>query len=168
MAPLPVKPRDIPNLITGLRILLVAPFLWLLLEGTLRRGAAAVRGRRHLRRAGRIPRQILRLDQRARRHPRSHCRQAVLLTGRDPGVGLAARTAGLAGHAGAGTGCPHPRRRDRLSSADRALPGRAADDQQAEYLAAVDAGAGGRHPTTESCRCPMWLLETLIGLISPH
>ncbi len=29
---LPVKPRDIPNLITGLRILLVAPFLWLLLE----------------------------------------------------------------------------------------------------------------------------------------
>ena len=34
MAPLPFKfePRDIPNLITGLRILLVAPFLWLLLE----------------------------------------------------------------------------------------------------------------------------------------
>lgn len=32
MAPLPVKPRDIPNLITGLRILLVAPFLWLLLK----------------------------------------------------------------------------------------------------------------------------------------
>jgi cardiolipin synthase len=32
MASLPVKPRDIPNLITGLRILLVAPFLWLLLE----------------------------------------------------------------------------------------------------------------------------------------
>ena len=32
MASLPLKPRDIPNLITGLRILLVAPFLWLLLE----------------------------------------------------------------------------------------------------------------------------------------
>lgn len=32
MVPLPFKPRDIPNLITGLRILLVAPFLWLLLE----------------------------------------------------------------------------------------------------------------------------------------
>jgi cardiolipin synthase len=32
MAPLPFKSRDIPNLITGLRILLVAPFLWLLLE----------------------------------------------------------------------------------------------------------------------------------------
>jgi cardiolipin synthase len=31
VAPLPFKPRDIPNLITGLRILLVAPFLWLLL-----------------------------------------------------------------------------------------------------------------------------------------
>ena len=29
---MPFKPRDIPNLITGLRILLVAPFLWLLLE----------------------------------------------------------------------------------------------------------------------------------------
>lgn len=27
-----LKPHDIPNLITGLRILLVAPFLWLLLE----------------------------------------------------------------------------------------------------------------------------------------
>ena len=27
-----LKPRDIPNLITGVRILLVAPFLWLLLE----------------------------------------------------------------------------------------------------------------------------------------
>lgn len=40
MAPLPVKPRDIPNLITGLRILLVAPFLWLLLEE--RHGAALV------------------------------------------------------------------------------------------------------------------------------
>lgn len=32
MAPRPLKPRDIPNLITALRILLVAPFLWLLLE----------------------------------------------------------------------------------------------------------------------------------------
>ena len=32
VAPLDLKPRDIPNLITGLRILLVAPFLWLLLE----------------------------------------------------------------------------------------------------------------------------------------
>lgn len=32
MAPLPLKARDIPNLITGLRILLVAPFLWLLLD----------------------------------------------------------------------------------------------------------------------------------------
>jgi cardiolipin synthase len=32
VAPLPFKARDIPNLITGLRILLVAPFLWLLLE----------------------------------------------------------------------------------------------------------------------------------------
>ncbi|MBS1224087.1 MAG: CDP-alcohol phosphatidyltransferase [Proteobacteria bacterium] len=32
MASLIFKPRDIPNLITGLRILLVAPFLWLLLE----------------------------------------------------------------------------------------------------------------------------------------
>ncbi len=32
MASLPFKPRDIPNLITGLRMLLVAPFLWLLLE----------------------------------------------------------------------------------------------------------------------------------------
>ncbi|HOB61533.1 MAG TPA: CDP-alcohol phosphatidyltransferase family protein [Candidatus Competibacteraceae bacterium] len=32
MAPLPLRARDIPNLITGLRILLVAPFLWLLLE----------------------------------------------------------------------------------------------------------------------------------------
>ncbi len=32
MVSLPFKPRDIPNLITGLRILLVAPFLWLLLE----------------------------------------------------------------------------------------------------------------------------------------
>ena len=32
MAPLVLKPRDIPNLITSLRILLVAPFLWLLLE----------------------------------------------------------------------------------------------------------------------------------------
>ena len=32
MTSLPVKPHDIPNLITGLRILLVAPFLWLLLK----------------------------------------------------------------------------------------------------------------------------------------
>lgn len=32
VAPFPLKARDIPNLITGLRILLVAPFLWLLLE----------------------------------------------------------------------------------------------------------------------------------------
>lgn len=32
VVPLPFKSRDIPNLITGLRILLVAPFLWLLLE----------------------------------------------------------------------------------------------------------------------------------------
>jgi cardiolipin synthase len=32
VARLPLKARDIPNLITGLRILLVAPFLWLLLE----------------------------------------------------------------------------------------------------------------------------------------
>lgn len=32
MAPLFLKPRDIPNIITGLRILLVAPFLWLLLK----------------------------------------------------------------------------------------------------------------------------------------
>ena len=32
MVLLPFKPRDIPNLITSLRILLVAPFLWLLLE----------------------------------------------------------------------------------------------------------------------------------------
>lgn len=32
MAPPPFRSRDIPNLITGLRILLVAPFLWLLLE----------------------------------------------------------------------------------------------------------------------------------------
>jgi cardiolipin synthase len=32
MAPRPLKLRDIPNLITALRILLVAPFLWLLLE----------------------------------------------------------------------------------------------------------------------------------------
>lgn len=32
MIPVPLKPRHIPNLITGLRILLVAPFLWLLLE----------------------------------------------------------------------------------------------------------------------------------------
>lgn len=32
MASLPLKPCDIPNLITGLRILLVAPFLWLILE----------------------------------------------------------------------------------------------------------------------------------------
>ena len=32
MASLPLKPCDIPNLITSLRILLVAPFLWLLLE----------------------------------------------------------------------------------------------------------------------------------------
>lgn len=40
MAPLAVKTRDIPNLITGLRILLVAPFLWLLLEE--RYGAALV------------------------------------------------------------------------------------------------------------------------------
>lgn len=40
MAPLPVKPRDIPNLITGLRIVLVAPFLWLLLEA--RYGAALI------------------------------------------------------------------------------------------------------------------------------
>lgn len=32
MAPLLLKARHIPNLITGLRILLVAPFLWALLE----------------------------------------------------------------------------------------------------------------------------------------
>jgi cardiolipin synthase (CMP-forming) len=32
MAPRPLEPRDIPNLITVLRILLVVPFLWLLLE----------------------------------------------------------------------------------------------------------------------------------------
>ena len=32
MALRPPEPRDIPNLITGLRIVLVAPFLWLLLE----------------------------------------------------------------------------------------------------------------------------------------
>lgn len=32
MALRPLEPRDTPNLITGLRILLVAPFLWLLLE----------------------------------------------------------------------------------------------------------------------------------------
>jgi cardiolipin synthase len=32
VAPRPIRPSDIPNLITGLRILLVAPFLWLLLE----------------------------------------------------------------------------------------------------------------------------------------
>lgn len=32
MAPWPLKTRDIPNLITSLRILLVPPFLWLLLR----------------------------------------------------------------------------------------------------------------------------------------
>ncbi len=32
VASLPFKTRDIPNLITGLRILLVPPFLWLLLQ----------------------------------------------------------------------------------------------------------------------------------------
>lgn len=32
MAPVSLKPRDIPNIITSLRILLVAPFLWLLLD----------------------------------------------------------------------------------------------------------------------------------------
>ncbi|MFO1371186.1 MAG: CDP-alcohol phosphatidyltransferase family protein [Candidatus Competibacteraceae bacterium] len=32
MALLPLRPRDIPNLITGLRIMLVVPILWLLLE----------------------------------------------------------------------------------------------------------------------------------------
>ncbi len=32
MAPRSLEPRDIPNLITTLRILLVVPFLWLLLE----------------------------------------------------------------------------------------------------------------------------------------
>lgn len=32
MASWPLKTRDIPNLITGLRILLVPPFLWLLLQ----------------------------------------------------------------------------------------------------------------------------------------
>ncbi len=32
MAPLLLKARHLPNLITGLRILLVAPFLWVLLE----------------------------------------------------------------------------------------------------------------------------------------
>ncbi len=32
MVPRALQPRDIPNLITGLRILLVAPFLWLLLK----------------------------------------------------------------------------------------------------------------------------------------
>lgn len=32
VAPWPLKTRDIPNLITGLRILLVPPFLWLLLQ----------------------------------------------------------------------------------------------------------------------------------------
>lgn len=32
MTPLPLKARHIPNVITGLRILLVAPFLWSLLE----------------------------------------------------------------------------------------------------------------------------------------
>jgi len=45
VASLIFKPRDIPNLITGLRILLVAPFLWLLLEECYGSGAGAVRHR---------------------------------------------------------------------------------------------------------------------------